>query len=378
MIVDGSMQYLYDHTGRRYLDLFAGVSTSGMGHCHPRITSKMKEQCDKLQHTTTIYMNDEHSLYAQELAEKLPEGLDVILFMSSGSEANAMATQMARSYTGNFPIITLKNGYHGMSGTQHLSSIGSWNHNIPRTQGIETAAFPDMYRGPWDRESDAAHFYSNDVKDTIAFNTSGKIALFMAEAVQGVGGLVPLPEDYVRQAVTHVKKAGGLYLSDEVQTGFGRIGSHYWGCDMVGVKPDIITMAKQQGNGFPLAAVATTREIADNFSQHQKLTFTTYGGNPIAMAVGREVLRVIDDENLQENSNEMGKLFMTGLNEIKSRVHTVGDVRGKGLMIGVEIVQDQESNEPADAAYFAKVYEKTKDYGILLGKGGRYGNVLRL
>ena len=200
----------------------------------------------------------------------------------------------------------------------------------------------------------------------------------MAEAVQGVGGLVVMPEDYIPQAVAHVKRAGGLYLSDEVQTGFGRIGSHYWGCDMVGVVPDIVTMAKQQGNGFPLAAVATTREIADNFIQHQKLTFSAYGGNPIAMAVGREVLRVIDDEKLQENAHEMGKLFMKGLNEIKSRVHTVGDVRGKGLMIGVEIVENQESNEPVDAVYFAKVYEKTKDYGILLGKGGRYGNVLRM
>ena len=163
--------------------MFAGVATSGMGHCHPRITAKIKEQTDKLQHTTSIYLNDQHCLYAEELAAKLPEGLDYIYFTSSGSESNALATQFARAHTGNYPIITLKNGYHGMAGGQHLTSVGSWNHNIPRTQGVETGPFPDMFRGPYAGMSNAGELYAKDVKDTIDFCTAGKVALFMAEPI---------------------------------------------------------------------------------------------------------------------------------------------------------------------------------------------------
>ena len=183
MIVDGKMQYLYDEKGNRYLDLYAGVATSGMGHCHPRITAKIQEQVKKLQHTTCIYLNDQHCLYAEELSAKLPEGIDQIYFTSSGSEANSMATQFARAHTGNYPVITLKNGYHGHGATQVLTSINSWNHDIPQTSGIERGPFPDMFRGPYADKIDAGHLYAKDVKDVIDFNTSGNVALFMAEPV---------------------------------------------------------------------------------------------------------------------------------------------------------------------------------------------------
>lgn len=173
-----------------------------------------------------------------------------------------------------------------------------------------------------------------------------------------------------------VEKAGGLYLSDEVQTGFGRIGSHYWGCDMIDVKPDIITMAKQMGNGFPLAALATTKEISSSLEEG-KVTFSTYGGNPIAMAVGREVLKVIDDEMLQQNSLERGEQLLNGLKELQKMYQCIGDVRGKGLMIGMEIVKDQESKEP-DTEFLSKIFENTKNHGALFGKGGRCGNVFRI
>jgi alanine-glyoxylate transaminase/(R)-3-amino-2-methylpropionate-pyruvate transaminase len=179
-------------------------------------------------------LNDEHCLYAEELAAKLPEGLDCIYFASSGSEANAMATQFARIYTENYPVVVLKNGYHGMGGTQHLTNVNSWNHNIPKTHGIETSAFPDMFRGPWAHADAAGKMYAQDVKDTIEFCTSGKVALFMAEPIMGVGGLCPQPDGFVKEAASHVKAAGGLYLSDEVQTGFGRTGGHYWGFEMLG------------------------------------------------------------------------------------------------------------------------------------------------
>ena len=193
----------------------------------------------------------------------------------------------------------------------------------------------------------------------------------------GVGGLVPQPCGFVNEAVEHVKKAGGLYLSDEVQTGFGRTGGHYWGFEMLGTKPDMVSMAKQMGNGFPLAAVAMTKEVANCLAP--KITFSTYGGNPIAMAAGREALKVIDDEKLQENSKNMGDIFLKGLNELKTKYKCIGDVRGTGMMIGMEMVNDRESNlDPMDPAKFANIFEKSKDYGILLGKGGRYGNVFRI
>lgn len=196
----------------------------------------------------------------------------------------------------------------------------------------------------------------------------------MAEAIQGVGGLNPLPHGFMQEAIPHVKAAGGLLLSDEVQTGFGRIGSHYWGCEMLDYQPDIITMAKQMGNGFPLAAVAVSKEVG---AAMNKLTFSTYGGNPLSMAAGREVIRVIDDEKMQENSHNLGKLLMAGLQDLKSRYECVGDVRGSGLMMGLEIVTDKESKLP-DNALFNDIFEKTKDYGLLLGKGGRFGNTFRI
>ena len=230
-----------------------------MGHCHPRITSKIKEQLDRLQHTTTIYLNDQHSLFAEELASKLPEGLDCIYFTSSGSEANSIAQHMSRVYTGNYPIIALRNGYHGMGGISHLTNIPSWNHNLPKTNGVELTDFPDEYRGKWNADTGAR--YAQDVKDTIEFSTSGQIAMYIAEPVMGVGGIHPLPKGYLKDAVKFAREAGGVYASDEVQTGFGRTGLNYWGFEMHEVVPDIVTMAKQIGNGFPLAAVACTKEI---------------------------------------------------------------------------------------------------------------------
>jgi len=212
------------------------------------------------------------------------------------------------------------------------------------------------------------------VKEAIDFNTSGQVALFMAEAIQGVGGLNPLPQGFIQHVIPHVKAAGGLLLSDEVQTGFGRVGSHYWGCDMLGYKPDIITMAKQMGNGFPLAAVACSKEVASSLN---KLTFSTYGGNPFAVAAGREVLRVIDDEGMQENSARCGALLKEGLLDLQSRYEQIGDVRGQGLMLGLELVKDREHNEP-NPELFTEMFEKTKDYGLLLGKGGRFGTTFRI
>jgi len=246
---------------------------------------------------------------------------------------------------------------------------------IPRTAGVEASVFPDLYRGPFSKE-EAGSRYADMVKETIDFNTPGKVAAMLSEPIQGAGGVYPLPIDFMPKAVPHVRAAEGLLISDEVQTGFGKLGSHYWGTDYLGYKADIITMAKHLGNGFPMGAVATSKEIA---SSPNKMIGSTYGGNPVAMATGREVLRVIDDEKLQERTAANSKILLKGLNEIKDRYECVGDVRGQGLLVGVEIVKDKESKEP-DFEMYNDIHENMKDYGLLVGKGGRYEkmNVYRL
>lgn len=212
------------------------------------------------------------------------------------------------------------------------------------------------------------------MKQNIDYATSGQMALFMVEAVQGAGGCVPIPKEFIQRVIPHVKEAGGLLLSDEVQTAFGRMGTHYWGCDMLGYKPDIMTMAKSIGNGIPLAAVATTKEIA---SSYKKMTFTTYGSNPIAMAAGREILKIIDEEDLQEKTRLKTEYMHAGFKYLEDKYEEVGDVRGHGLMLGIEVVKDKESKTP-HTELFADVWEKTKDYGLLLGKGGRFGTTFRI
>ena len=376
-IVEGKAQYLFDETGRRYLDGFGGIVTVSVGHCHPEVVKAANLQNETIQHTTTIYLNPGIALYAKELAAKMPGDLKVCYFVNSGSEANDLAVLMARAYTGNYDVMALRNAYHGGSpGTMGLTSHHTWKFNVPHSFGVHHAKMPDTYRGPYGMDDpDAGKKYAADVEELIQFGTSGRIAAYIAESIQGVGGSVVFPDGYLKHAYAHARAAGGLCIADEVQAGFGRTGTHFWGFETQGVVPDIVTMAKGIGNGCPLAAVVTTPEIAQTLAS--RIHFNTFGGNPVACAQGRAVLRVIENEGLQENSLNIGGYLDSGLKELAAKHDLIGEVRGKGLMIGVELVKDRATKEPAKEEC-AAVFERCKDKGLLIGKGGLWGNTLRI
>ncbi|MDF1808587.1 MAG: aspartate aminotransferase family protein [Phycisphaerales bacterium] len=379
MIVEGSMQYLYDETGKRYLDGFAGIVTVSVGHCHPKVISAIREQNERFQHTTTIYLHPNIATYAKKLASTFPKdsNLSVCYFTNSGSESNDLALLMARAYTSNYDVIALRNAYHGMSPTaMGLTALNTWKTPVPQGFGIHHAKCPDQYRGPFGYDDpDAGVKYASDVDEVIRFSTPGQVAAFIAEPIQGVGGTVELPNNYLKSVYNSVRNAGGLCISDEVQTGFGRTGTKFWGFENHGVTPDIITMAKGMGNGAPCGAVVTRPEISQALSQ--RLHFNTFGGNPVSMAQCEATLDVILDENIQGRAHDIGNYLLDGLNTLGSSHQCIGDVRGKGLMIGVEIVEDRVTKTPA-SDLCADVFERAKDLGLLIGKGGLYGNVLRI
>ena len=376
-IVEGKAQYLFDESGRRYLDGFGGIVTVSVGHCHPEVVQAANRQNETINHTTTIYLNPQIALYAKELAAKMPGELKVCYFVNSGSEANDLAVLMARAYTGNYDLIALRNAYHGGSpGTMALTSHRTWKFNVPHSFGVQHARMPDTYRGPFGIDDpEAGKKYAADVGELVQFGTSGKIAGFIAESIQGVGGSVVFPDGYLQHAYAHARAAGGLCIADEVQAGFGRTGTHFWGFETQGVLPDIVTMAKGIGNGCPLAAVVTTPEIARALTS--RIHFNTFGGNPVSCAQGRAVLRVIENEGLQANCLDLGAYLTAGFGKLAAKHSLIGEVRGKGLMLGVELVKDRTTKEPAKEEC-AAVFERCKELGLLIGKGGLWGNSLRI
>jgi alanine-glyoxylate transaminase/(R)-3-amino-2-methylpropionate-pyruvate transaminase len=375
-MVEGKMQYVWDESGRRYLDALGGIVTVSVGHCHPKVVEAANRQNELLQHSTTIYLQPNIVEYARDLASKMPGDLKVCYFVNSGSEANDLALLMARAYTGNYDVIALRNAYHGgNAATMGLTAHRTWKFNVPHSFGVHHALAPYPFRGQWGHDDvDAGKKYADDVKQLLDFATSGQVAAFIAESIQGVGGCVVFPDGYLKHAYEHIRAAGGLCIADEVQAGFGRTGTHYWGFETQGVIPDIVTMAKGIGNGCPLGAVVTTPKIATALSQ--RIHFNTFGGNPVVCAQGKAVLEVIDEEKLQENALKIGNRISTGLNELKQKHDVIGDVRGKGLMLGIELVKDRRTKEPAKEEC-AQVVESAKEMGLLLGKGGLWGQTIR-
>ncbi|KAK4478406.1 hypothetical protein RD792_013875 [Penstemon davidsonii] len=367
------MQYLFDENGRRYLDAFGGIATVCCGHCHPDVVKAIVNQSNSLQHSTILYLNHSIADFAEALASKLPGDLKVVFFTNSGTEANELAMMMARLYTGCNDIISLRNAYHGnAAASMGATAQSNWKFNVVQS-GVHHAINPDPYRGLFGSDGEK---YAKDVEDLIQFGTSGHVAAFMSEAIQGVGGIVELASGYLPVVYNTIKKVGGLCIADEVQSGFARTGSHFWGFESHGVVPDIVTMAKVGiGNGIPLGAVVTTPKIAEVLTRRSY--FNTFGGNPVCTAAGLAVLKVIERENLQENAHAVGSYLKERLNALKAKHEIIGDVRGRGLMLGVELVTDRQLKTPAKVEIL-QVMEQMKELGVLIGKGGFYGNVFRI
>ncbi|KAJ6792334.1 alanine--glyoxylate aminotransferase 2-like protein 3, mitochondrial-like [Iris pallida] len=371
-VVDGKMQYLFDEDGRRYLDAFAGIATVCCGHCHPDVVEAIINQTKRLQHSTVVYLNHAIADFAEALASKMPGDLKVVFFTNSGTEANELAMMMARLYTGSQDIISIRNSYHGnAAGSMGATAQSNWKFNVIQT-GVHHALNPDQYRGVFG--SDGAK-YAKDVQEIIDFGTSGRVGGFISEAIQGVGGIMELAPGYLPAVYKSIRKAGGLCIADEVQSGFARTGSHFWSFEAHGVVPDIVTMAKGIGNGIPIGAVITTPEIAEVLTRRSY--FNTFGGNPVCTAGGLAVLRVLEKERLQENAFVVGSYLKDRLKGLQEKHDIIGDVRGRGVMLGVELVTDRQLKTPAKSEIL-HVMNQMKEMGVLVGKGGFYGNVFRV
>jgi 4-aminobutyrate aminotransferase-like enzyme len=377
-IVKGWKQHLYDHEGRAYLDAVNNVAH--VGHNHPHVVKAAREQMGVL-NTNTRYLHENIARFAERLSATMPDPLSVCFFVCSGSEANELALRLARAHTQGTDIICVDGAYHG--NTSSLIEISPYKFDGPGGAGsrpyVRKVVMPDVYRGPYKAEDpEAGEKYGRHVAEAIEQiqQSEKQLSAFICESALGCGGQIILPDGYLNAAFAHVRRAGGVCIADEVQTGLGRIGSHFWAFETQGVVPDIVTIGKPLGNGHPLAAVVTTPEIAASFDNGMEY-FNTFGGNPVSCAVGLAVLDVIEDEKLQENAFKVGAYLKAGLAQLKTRHPLIGDVRGLGLFIGVELVADQRTLEPA-ATQASYLIERMKERGVLISTDGPMHNVVKI
>ena len=370
----GQDQYLWDEKGNRYLDCLSQNLTISVGYNNPVVTRAVQKQAAQMQHCTTMFFHPVPAHYAEELAQTMPAGEDwVVHFMNSGAEAIDMAMLLARSYTGNNDIISLANSYHGATfGAQSITGISGFRHNVSLLGGIQFAPAPDQYRGIHGEGVDP---YLDDLDRTIHYGTSAYLAGMFIEPVQGYGGIVSMPKGYIKGAQERIKAKGGLLIIDEVQSGISRTGKNMWAFQNHDVVPDIVVIAKGMGNGYPLGAVIAKREIAESMAK--KFYFNTYGANPVSCSAGRAVLHVIEEHNLKQNAVEVGAALLDVLRDLKTRYNVIGDVRGEGLMMAIELVKNRDSKEP-DPETMALLFEQTRANGLIASKSGAYRNVLRI
>ncbi|MFK7754395.1 MAG: aspartate aminotransferase family protein [Sedimentitalea sp.] len=375
----GQMQYLWDAEGRKYTDLLGMNVCISVGHSHPKVVAAAMEQAQTLTHCTTMFYHPVPAHFAEELAATMPKGPKgdvewVVHFTNSGSEAIDLAMTMARGYTGNLDLLALRSAYHGPTASaQSITGISSWRH--PGMPGnVAFVPDPNQYRGIFGENVGAAP-YLEEIERTILTATTGKVAGIFVESVQGYGGVIQMPPGYMSGAAERVRAAGGLYIADEVQSGFGRTGDHMWGFEADGVIPDIVVMAKGIGNGFPLGAVVARKHVAAPMAE--KFMFHTYGANPTACAAGRAVLEVIAEDKVQQNAKTVGSALFACLQDLKAKWPAIGDVRGSGLMLAIEMVKDRKTKEP-DAATTSAVFEASRDSGLILSKSGPHQSCLRM
>jgi len=378
-LVRGEMQYLYDDEGRQFLDAYNNVAH--VGHCHPRVVKAAQDQMAVL-NTNTRYLSDQIINYAERLTATLPGSLNVCFFVNSGSEANELALRLARTHTGSRDLVVLDHAYHGNTTT--MIDISPYKHDGPGGSGppawVHKVPLPDLYRGLYRAEDEQASekyvSHVSEVVERIGRGNRDNLCGFIAESLPSVGGQIELPESYLGAVYREIRAAGGVCIADEVQTGYGRIGKHFWGFESYGVTPDIVVLGKPIGNGHPIGAVVTTREIASSFENGMEF-FSTFGGNNVSCAIGVEVLNLVLEEELESHAMAVGDLMLAGLRELMSRHEIMGDVRGSGMFLGVELVKNRDTREPATAKADA-VVNGMRDSGILLGTDGPFHNVLKI
>jgi 4-aminobutyrate aminotransferase-like enzyme len=375
--VRGEGKWLFDPEGRRYLDFFGGIVTVGLGHCEPRVVAAIERQARTLQHVSTLFPTVPIVELAETLAGLFPGGGPTrVFFTNSGTEAIETAIVTARVHTQRTEVVGLRHGYHGRSMlSMSLTAHAPWRLGGVQDPSIRHAMAPYCYRCPLKlRPEDCGVACAQDVEEVIRTTTNGRPAAFIGEPILGVGGFITPPRDYYPAVADIVKRREALFIADEVQTGWGRTGGKWFGIEQYGVKPDLLVSAKSLGNGHPVGVTLARSEVADSF---KGMTISTFGGNPVTMAAAQAVVTAIRDDGLLDNCARVGAHLRTRLDGLAEKHAAIGEVRGMGLMQGVELVKDRQTKEPAPEAAGA-VMEAAKDRGLIVGKGGLYGNVLRI
>lgn len=376
VIERGEGMHVWDEQGNRYLDCFGGVLTVSVGHANADVNKAIHAQIDKITHTSTLYVNKPVAELGAEVARITPGSLNRSFFSNSGTEADETAMLLARLYTGRQEIIASRHAYHGRS-MLSMSAAGhsTWRHGGTAVAGIKHAYAPYCYRCPFGATPDNCGVRcATDIEDLILTTTDGRIAGMIAEPILGVGGFITPPKEYFKIVTDIIHRYGGIFIADEVQTGWGRTGDKWCGIEHWDVVPDVMTFAKGMANGTPIGCTTTTDEIAQAFPT---LTFATFGGNPVTAAAAVATIRTIDEHDLPHNAAVVGGYLREKLEALKEKYPVIGDVRGMGLMQAIECVEDRETKTPAPKAVL-KVFEETRRRGVLIGKGGLFGNVIRL